>query len=122
MEACSYIRVPFKNYIMPFNFSNTSIGRFRMVAIIEGISYLFLLFIAMPLKYFADMPDVVKYTGWVHGILFMLYMLTLINAKFDANWGFKKVFIAFMASLIPFATFILDKSLKKEEIQFLNKA
>ena len=76
----------------------------------------------MPLKYFADMPDVVKYTGWVHGILFMLYMLTLINAKFDANWGFKKVFIAFMASLIPFATFFLDKSLRKEEALLVNKA
>ena len=68
------------------------------------------------------MPDVVKYTGWVHGILFMLYMLTLINAKFDANWGFKKVFIAFMASLIPFATFFLDKSLRKEEALLVNKA
>ena len=76
----------------------------------------------MPLKYFAGMPDVVKYTGWVHGILFMLYILTLINAKFDLNWGFKKVFIAFMASLLPFATFILDRSLRKDEAQFINKA
>lgn len=93
-----------------------------MIAITEGISYLFLLFIAMPLKYFAGMPDVVKYTGWVHGILFMLYILALINAKFDANWGFKRVFIAFMASLIPFATFILDRSLRKEELAFVDKA
>lgn len=122
MKAWPYFRVPLKIYIMPFNFTRTSIGRFRMVAIIEGISYLFLLFIAMPLKYFANMPEVVKYTGWVHGILFMLYILTLINAKFDANWGFKKVFIAFICSLLPFATFILDKTLRKDELAFVNKS
>lgn len=75
----------------------------------------------MPLKYFADLPDAVKYTGWVHGILFTLYIITLINVKFDANWGFKKVFVAFMASLIPFGTFILDKSLRAEEEQVASK-
>lgn len=107
---------------MPLKFSNTAIGRFRIIAIIEGISFLFLLFIAMPLKYLAGMPEVVKYTGWVHGILFMLYILTLINAKFEGDWGFKKVLIAFMASLLPFATFILDKSLRKEELQISNNA
>ena len=98
----------------------SSLNLFRKIALAEGISYLVLLFIAMPLKYFADLPDAVKYTGWVHGLLFVLYIILLINAKFDANWGFKKVFIAFIASLLPFGTFILDKSLRKEELQFIN--
>ena len=125
MLTCSYFRLPIfyhRKHDMPLKFSNTAIGRFRIIAIIEGISFLFLLFIAMPLKYLAGMPEVVKYTGWVHGILFMLYILTLINAKFEGDWGFKKVLIAFMASLLPFATFILDKSLRKEELQISNNA
>ncbi len=96
-------------------FTNSPVGRFRLVAIIEGISYLFLLFIAMPLKYMFDAPAFVTYTGWVHGVFFMLYILTLIPAASDNKWGFKKSFFAFMASLIPFATFILDRNLHREE-------
>ena len=105
-----------------FKFSNSPIGRFRLVAISEGISYVLLLFIAMPLKYYADMPDAVKYTGWVHGLLFVLYMLALLTVKMNLNWGFKKTLVAFLASLIPFGTFILDISLRKEERLFLQEA
>lgn len=98
-----------------WKFSNSPIGRFRLIALVEGISYLVLLFIAMPLKYFVGFPDAVKYTGWVHGLLFMLYLLALISAKINLDWGFKKTVVAFLASLIPFATFVLEKSLRKEE-------
>ena len=103
-----------------FKFSNTSLGRFRLVAISEGISYLLLLFIAMPLKYMADIPEAVKYTGWVHGLLFMLYILTLIAVVFDQRWSFKKAFLAFIISLLPFGAFIFDKSLRREEKLLLN--
>ncbi|MEP7128906.1 MAG: DUF3817 domain-containing protein, partial [Chitinophagales bacterium] len=67
---------------MKLNFSNTSIGRLRLAGITEGISFLVLLFIAMPLKYFADIPEAVKYTGWLHGLLFILYLVALANVKF----------------------------------------
>jgi len=97
------------------NFSNTALGRFRLIAITEGISYLVLLFIAMPLKYYAEMPSSVTYTGWVHGFLFILYILTLISASLNEKWNWKKTTLAFLASLIPFATFILDKNLRQEE-------
>ena len=100
---------------MDFKFSNTDIGRFRLVAILEGISFILLMFIAMPLKYFADMPEMVTYVGWAHGLLFVLYILALITVKIALNWNFRKTFVAFLASLLPFATFIFDKSLKKEE-------
>lgn len=103
-----------------FKFSNTSLGRFRLVAISEGISYLLLLFIAMPLKYAAGLPEAVKYTGWVHGLLFMLYLLTLIAVKADRNWSFKKSIAAFIISLIPFGAFFFDKSLRKEEALLMN--
>jgi len=100
---------------MNFKFSDSAIGRFRLAAISEGISFIVLLFIAMPLKYFAGLPEAVKYIGWVHGLLFVLYVLALITVKMNLNWGFKKTVIAFLASLLPFGTFILDKSLQKEE-------
>jgi len=91
------------------------IGRLRMAGIAEGISFILLLFIAMPVKYLAGNPTLVWYMGWVHGLLFMLYILALIAVKINLEWKFKKTAIVFLASLIPFGTFILDKSLRKEE-------
>jgi integral membrane protein len=100
---------------MKFNFSNTSIGKLRLAGITEGISFLLLLFVAMPLKYFANLPEGVKITGWIHGLLFILYILALVNVKFTQGWSFMRTLIALVASLIPFGTFILDTQLRKEE-------
>lgn len=97
------------------NFSNTPLGRFRVIAIAEGISYLVLLFIAMPLKYWAGFSSAVTYTGWVHGLLFILYILAMISAVFNEKWNTKRTIIAFFASLIPFATFVLERTLRQEE-------
>lgn len=100
----------------------TAIGRLRLVGFIEGISYLVLLLIAMPLKYWAGMPQAVKVVGWAHGLLFVLFILALLQVTLIHKWNLKKAIIAFVASLIPFGTFILDSSLKKEELQYLNKS
>ena len=89
--------------------------RFRQVAVLEGISYILLLFIAMPLKYFADMPEAVKYTGWAHGLLFVLYGLLLIQVWQQYNWKFGKAVLVFIASLLPFAPFYVDRKLKEGE-------
>ena len=94
---------------------DSTLGRFRLVAIAEGISYLVLLGIAMPLKYFAGMPDAVKYTGWIHGVLFVWYMVLLLNVWIKYKWSFGKTLMAFIASLLPFGTFVLDSRLKKEQ-------
>ena len=89
--------------------------RFRMVAIAEGISFLVLLLIAMPLKYMLDMPMMVKVVGWIHGALFVSFFYF----AFEVFTTFKKVFLwlgkAFLAAIIPFGTFLLDKELKMEE-------
>ena len=94
---------------------SSPIGRLRLAGILEGISYLVLLGIAMPLKYAAHKPDAVKYTGWVHGLLFVLFMIALANVWTVKKWAFGKVVIAFIASLLPFGTFVLEKKLRKEE-------
>jgi len=112
----TFIKI-YKPLKMSLQFTNSPIGRLRFMGIAEGISYLVLLFIAMPVKYMAGNPNLVLYTGWVHGLLFILYILALISVKINLEWKFRKTMIAFLASLIPFGTFILDKSLRKEEIK-----
>ncbi|GAB2839900.1 DUF3817 domain-containing protein [Ferruginibacter profundus] len=95
--------------------------RFRMVAIAEGISFLVLLLIAMPLKYMFDIPQAVKFFGWIHGALFVAF----IYFAFEVFTAFKKEFMwlgkAFLASIIPCGTFLLDKELKMEEQILIRK-
>jgi len=98
-----------------FNFLPGPLGRFRIIALIEGISYLILLSIAMPLKYFAGHPLPVKIIGWIHGILFVIYCILLLIVWIKYKWSLGKAFVAFVASLLPFGTFILDRQLQKEQ-------
>ena len=91
-----------------------ALNQLRFVGIAEGISYVFLLLIAMPLKYMYDYPVVVKYTGWAHGILFVLYIAAVIKVTFLAKWSFARALKYLIASLVPLATFYLDKELKRE--------
>jgi integral membrane protein len=92
-------------------FSNSAMGLFRLISILEGISYLLLLFIAMPLKYLAGADWAVKYVGWVHGLLFVLFCVLLLNVWIKYRWSFKRTVLAFIASLLPFGTFVLEKRL-----------
>ncbi|KFE99853.1 membrane protein [Chryseobacterium formosense] len=96
---------------------NHMINLYRKTAIIEGISYLILLFIAMPIKYIFDIPEPVKYFGWIHGVLFLFYMAVLIIAAVNYKWSIKRIVIYVMGSILPFVPFILDKNLKKEYAQ-----
>lgn len=87
---------------------HTAHGRFRAIAILEGLSAIFLFFVAMPLKYMAHMPLFVKYGGWAHGILFLMYIVALAHVFFVEKWSIWKGILAFIASLVPFGTFIFD--------------
>ncbi|MBA2612019.1 MAG: DUF3817 domain-containing protein [Bacteroidetes bacterium] len=99
---------------MASQFTDTNLGRFRLIALLEGISYLVLLCIAMPLKYKFGFELAVKYTGWVHGILFIAYLILLLKVWKQYHWNFKKVVFAFIAALLPFGTFVLDKQLRDQ--------
>ena len=93
---------------------NNTINWFRIIAITEGISFLVLLLIAMPLKYFADMPLAVKYVGWAHGILFVAFLILALRVKFILNKNFFWFVKAFIASVLPLGTFILESQMKKQ--------
>ena len=92
----------------------TPLGRFRLIAILEGISYIILVGICMPLKYFADMPEAVKHAGLIHGLLFTLFVPMLAQVYFMYKWSLMKALLAFVSSLVPFGTFILDWKLRKD--------
>ena len=86
----------------------------RASGFIEGISYIVLLFIAMPLKYMADSPEAVRVVGMAHGILFCWYVMAIVWARLALGFSYKNSILAFIASLIPFGTFIADKKLFKD--------
>ncbi len=83
--------------------------QFHQIAHLEAISFILLMFIAMPVKYVLGNPLLVKYIGWAHGLLFVLYMLWLLRAKIEYNWNFKKSAIAVIAAFLPFGPFLLKK-------------
>lgn len=87
----------------------------RQTGIAEGISYLVLLFVAMPLKYIWHIPEAVRYTGWIHGVLFIAFIYMIVQGKLKLGWSVRQMAEAFAASLLPFGTFWLDKKLKTGE-------
>jgi integral membrane protein len=89
--------------------------RFRWISLIEGMSFLILLFIAMPLKYMMGMPMAVTYVGWAHGALFILYIYLVFPTARSLKWGFSRTLFALMASVLPFGPFIFDRNLKKSQ-------
>ncbi|MGZ8536618.1 MAG: DUF3817 domain-containing protein [Flavisolibacter sp.] len=93
---------------------NNTLKWFRIIAITEGISFLVLLLIAMPLKYFADKPLAVKYVGWAHGILFVAFLILALQVKFILNKKFFWLIKAFIASILPLGTFVLESQMKKQ--------
>lgn len=84
------------------------------VGFAEGVSFLILLGIAMPLKYIGHMPTPVRIVGMLHGVLFIWFAIALLKAKLEYNWSMKKALIGFLLSFLPFGTFFLDRALKKE--------
>ncbi len=87
----------------------TSIGRLRIIALLEGLSFVLLLFVAMPLKYYGDYPNATKELGMIHGVLFMAYIYLMIPASKDHAWNVKTIILVFAASLLPGGTFVADK-------------
>ena len=82
---------------------------FRIISFLEGISYLLLLFIAVPIKYFQGDVSYVKMLGMPHGILFMSYIVLAVMLQKTMKWSLKSLGIVVLASVIPFGTFYVDK-------------
>lgn len=99
-----------------------SIQMLRKIGLAEGISFLLLLFVAMPLKYFMGLPEAVKFAGWAHGVLFVAYSAAVLYVRETCNWSLLKSLMALGAGLLPFGTFLLDRELKKQMVPVTEKA
>ena len=94
-------------------FTSSHLGRMRLISLVEGVSFLLLLGVAMPLKYLAGISEVVTVVGAAHGVLFILYVLAAAALMLALRWSPLWFVGAMIASVIPFGTFYLDARLRR---------
>lgn len=90
---------------------DTTLSRLRVIGVLEAISYLLLLGVAMPLKYIWGWPEAVRVVGMAHGILWMAYIGLALLGQLDYKWPWKVTWWLFVASLLPFGPFVADSKL-----------
>lgn len=95
----------------------TTIRRLRVVGFWEGVSFLLLLGIAMPLKYLAGWPDAVRVVGMAHGILFLLYVVATIQAAVEHDWPWRRTAVVLVASLVPAGPFVVDAKILRGQAE-----
>jgi integral membrane protein len=88
----------------------TLIGQLRILAILEGISYISFA-LTMPLKYIWEIKGPNYFVGMAHGFLFLAYVIWVMVNHYDRKWNFKTTFLLLIASLVPFMTFWVDKKI-----------
>jgi integral membrane protein len=93
-----------------------------MLTLIEGVSFLLLLFIAMPLKYLADLPAAVKVVGWLHGALFVGVCAALVHTTIAAKWPLTRAAIVLGAALLPFGPFVMDRQMRRFAQEYNDRA
>lgn len=90
----------------------SSIGVFRIIGFLEGMSFILLMFIAMPLKYIYDQPKAVEIIGMAHGVLFVVFVLFAFYLSITKKWNlFKVTAPLLLSSILPFGTFVADKKI-----------
>lgn len=92
----------------------TTLGRFRLVAILEGISVVLLFGVAMPLKYIFGIPGATSLAGQIHGAFVVIYMFALLSVWIVQRWSIGKVLVAFIASIVPLGTFLFEHKIRDE--------
>jgi len=91
---------------------NTSVGRLRLLGLLEGLSLIILVFIAVPVKYMGQNPGLVKAIGPIHGVLFLLFVINAISVSISQQWKFSEVtWKVLISCLIPFGTFYVDRKI-----------
>lgn len=93
----------------------SSVGRIRLIGLLEGISLLVLIFIAVPAKHFFGEPTLVRLIGPVHGLLFLLFVLNTLHVGLEQRWTFKSTtWKVLLSCLIPFGTFYIDRAILRK--------
>lgn len=97
------------------NMLKTTLGRFRLIALIEGLSCFLLFFVAMPLKYGLDLPMATRIVGTIHGALFVVYGFSLISVWITQRWSIGKAALALLASIPPLGAFAFEHWVLRHE-------
>lgn len=97
------------------------LGRLRMIGLVEGVSFILLVGVAMPLKYLMNLPMAVSVVGMVHGLLFLWLCFALLDTVFGKGWPFRHGALVFGAALIPFGPFLIDRWLLAQQQVFGGK-
>ncbi len=97
------------------NIDSKLLQSLRVLGVVEGISFLVILFVTMPLKYFWEMREPNQVVGMAHGILFIGYCIFVVIVGYKLKWKIITIFWALLASIIPFGTFVADAKIFKEE-------
>jgi integral membrane protein len=106
--------VTFSAFYM-ITFFTTSVGRLRLLGFVEGVSFLILLFIAMPMKYMFNDPTLVEIVGAIHGVLFLLFVVVALLVAVEQKWKFTDLtWKVLLASVIPFGTFYIDNKILRK--------
>ena len=95
------------------------IPKLRILGKIEAVSFLLLVGVAMPMKYLAGRPELVKIVGWAHGVLFVAFCVALLWTWIVTKWPIWRPALFFIAALLPFGPFLLDRRLIQYEAEFL---
>ena len=97
------------------NFLVTTMGRLRAIGFLEGLSFIILLGVAMPLKYLAGQPEAARVVGMAHGLLFLLYLAAAVQAALEYNWTWRRTLLIAAASLVPFGPFYVDAKYLRDQ-------
>ena len=90
---------------------NHQVKAFKWISILEGISFLVLLLIAMPLKYIWESPEMVKVVGMAHGILFVAYIFGALLLFRPLGWNLKTLMLVCISSVLPLGPFYVEKKI-----------
>lgn len=93
--------------------ASSEVRQFRVVSLLEGLSYVALMGVAMPLKYAAGVPHVSRAVGMVHGLLFVVFLVALARVVWEEDWNAKAIIIAIVAAILPLGAFWLERRLKR---------
>ena len=97
---------------------NSHLGRLRIIGFLEGVSFILLLGIAMPLKYFGGYEHATQDLGMAHGVLFIMYVISVFPVKMELKWSLFTTAMVLLASLLPFGTFVAEyKIFRKYKLQ-----
>jgi integral membrane protein len=88
--------------------------RYRVLANIVGVLLAVLVFVGIPLKYLADKPGTVAIVGFAHGMLYIVYCLTIIDLSIRLRWPLKRIIPLVLAGIIPIMTFVMERKVTHE--------